>query len=95
MRRWWSRRGRNDELTCQQVGELVQSFLDDQLDEATARRLTRHLDMCRVCGMEVDTFRAITKALRDRNQLTDEAALARLHDFAHRLTRSEPTGVDQ
>ena len=56
--RWW----RREELRCKEVGQLLQSFLDGELDELASRQVARHLDDCRRCGMESETYEEIKRA---------------------------------
>lgn len=44
--------------------ELLSAFLDDELREADALRVTRHLDGCAVCLAELDGLRDARAALR-------------------------------
>lgn len=59
LRRW----ARPGGLSCAQVADLVQSFLDDELTEATSAKLARHLHECERCGIEADVYRRIKAAL--------------------------------
>ena len=60
----WPRRRRAEEgrLSCHEVSRLVQRYLDDETDRATAAAVAAHLEDCRRCGMEADAYRDI-KAL--------------------------------
>lgn len=44
--------------------ERLSAFLDDELDEPTALRVTRHLGGCDVCLAELEELRATRDALR-------------------------------
>jgi len=73
-------------MSCRQVHRVLQSYLDGQLDEVTAKRVERHLEACRRCGLEASTYTEIKTALARRRGL-DPAAVERLTDFARRLPR--------
>lgn len=72
-------------LECLRVTRVVQSYLDGVVDEVTARRVAEHLEQCRRCGLEADTYRAIKDAL-DRREHTPVDAVDRLRAFAEHLT---------
>ena len=50
-------------LSCAQVQELVQSYLDDELDRTKADKLREHLHRCERCGVETDVYRRIKASL--------------------------------
>lgn len=79
-------------LECLRVTRVLQSYLDGMVDEVTARRVAQHLEDCRRCGMEADTYRAIKTALA-RHERTPVDAVIRLRSFAEQLaTEGEPPG---
>ena len=43
-------------MNCMQVGRRLQRYLDGDVDDLTARRIMRHLEDCRRCGMEAATY---------------------------------------
>lgn len=89
LRRW---RGR-DEATCAEVARVLQRHLDGEIDELTARRVARHLERCRRCGLEARTYRAIKDAL-SRSAPIDPGALDRLREFGRRLADEATDGRD-
>lgn len=85
MRRWLTRRA-NRPLSCHQVGKLIQSYLDREVDDLTARRVARHLEDCRRCGLETQIYTAIKASLaRSESELPPDA-LDRLRAFSRELT---------
>lgn len=87
---WWPGR-RRDVASCREVGRSLHRYLDGELDEVTARRLARHLEMCRRCGLEVRTYTEIKRALaRSGQETVDADSLGRLQDFAERLMHGPP-----
>lgn len=90
MRAWIRRWGRVPEATCAEVVELLQSYLDGQLDDLTDRRVRRHLEKCRRCGLESETYQAIKDAIARRANRIDPDALARLRQFGERLAEAGP-----
>lgn len=78
---------RNDELSCRQVGRVIQQFLDGESDDVTTELVADHLDACRRCGLDADTYLQIKAALaRSANEPSAEA-LERLREFGARLVR--------
>ena len=76
--------------SCMQVMRVLQSYLDGQADEVTARRVSKHLEACRRCGLEAATYREIKAALARRAAPLDGASLERLRTFGSSLARTGP-----
>ncbi len=78
-------------LSCRQVGKALQAFLDDEIDDPERRRQLRaHLDDCRDCGLEAETYRRLIESLGRRPAPLDPAALERLRRFGRQLESDEP-----
>ncbi|CAN5768844.1 hypothetical protein BH24ACT4_BH24ACT4_12550 [soil metagenome] len=82
-------RGRPERLSCHQVAEVLQTYLDAELDEATVRKVAAHLDECRRCGLEAETYEALKLSLRRRPTTFDEEPVARLRALGEQLARGE------
>jgi anti-sigma factor RsiW len=82
-------------MSCRQVGRLLQRYLDRDLDEVAARRIMRHLEDCRRCGLEVAAYTEIKATLARRGAQLPADTLARLREFAERLTREGPPGLSE
>ncbi|MFN0096515.1 MAG: zf-HC2 domain-containing protein [Dehalococcoidia bacterium] len=57
-----------DELSCQELVELVTAYLDDALDSGERARFEAHLDDCSGCEAYLDQMRTairLTGALRE------------------------------
>lgn len=84
-------RGRITEMrTCHEVGRILQDYLDDDLDQTTVAKVTAHLEHCRRCGMEADTYTRIKDSLArvGRQGLIhpeDQLCIERLRRFAESL----------
>lgn len=75
-----------DALTCPEVGRLLQRFLDEELDdEAEIEMLSAHLDDCKRCGLEADTYRKIKDALAGRRAPVPQESVDRLREFGKQL----------
>ena len=80
-----SRRKIRRPMDCSQVAEVLQTYLDGEIDDVTAARISRHLEACRRCGMELQAYREIKQALASHRQRSDLEALSRLRAFSHQL----------
>jgi predicted anti-sigma-YlaC factor YlaD len=74
-------------MSCRQVGRLLQRYLDHDLDDVTARRIMRHLDDCRRCGLEAAVYTEIKASLARRGADVPADTLDRLRAFGERLVR--------
>jgi anti-sigma factor RsiW len=98
MRFGWRRR--SDMLSCREAGRVLQSYLDGEVDEVSARGVAHHLEACRRCGMAAETYTEIKRALRRRGGGVPRDAVERLRAFGEQLSWSglpppgeEPAGV--
>lgn len=84
-----------DPLTCDEVGELLQHYLDDHVDAELAGRIEAHLDDCRRCGLEAQIYRDIKQSLAARRPAVPRQSLERLRAFGESLANNsqEPTGL--
>jgi anti-sigma factor RsiW len=81
--------GTRRQLSCHQVGQVLQTYLDDELDHAAARKVVAHLEDCRRCGLEAETYEALKASLqRVPAGLADEPVV-RLREFGERLARGD------
>lgn len=81
----FSRIFRRNGLTCDQVAAVMQQYLDSELDPDQVPKVIKHLDKCRDCGLEADTYRRIKASLNAYQQQPDQASLQRLRDVAQGL----------
>lgn len=83
--RWPSVRP-GDTLSCPEVGRLLQRFLDDELsDDAEIEALSEHLDECKRCGLEAETYQKIKDALANRRAPVPQESVDRLREFGEQL----------
>lgn len=80
------------QMSCAQVGEILQHYLDGELDDERARRLAHHLEDCRRCGLEAETYERIKASLVGRRAPVPADSLARLREFGARIVRD---GIDE
>jgi len=82
-------------MNCMQVGRNLQSYLDGHIDDLTARRIARHLEDCRRCGMEESAYRELKASLARRAEPVDAEPLDRLRAFSRCLAIGElPPDLD-
>jgi len=68
-------------VTCLQVARILQQYLDDQLDEGAAARVADHLDECRRCGLDAESYREVKVALASRSRPPSPEQIERLTSF--------------
>ena len=93
MRIWIRQRRAERQASCAEVAQVLQSYLDGHVDDLTARRVSDHLEHCRRCGLEAETYQAIKAALSKPGREVDSETLERLKAFGARLAREG--GADQ
>lgn len=76
-------------MSCHQVGEVLQQYLDGYIDAERADRIDSHLDECRRCGMEADTYQRIKSTLAAQRSDVPAESIDRLRRFGDRLARGE------
>ena len=77
--------GRGGEAACAEVAHHLQAYLDGHTDETEVRRIERHLEHCRRCGLEARTYLEIKAALSRGGAPIDLVAAARLTVFGESL----------
>jgi anti-sigma factor RsiW len=88
---WRRMRGSAEVASCREVGQVLQSYLDSELDELAAHRIARHLELCRRCGMEASTYAGIKASLaRNGAHAAHQDAVIRLREFGQRLVDDPP-----
>ncbi|MDP8928281.1 MAG: zf-HC2 domain-containing protein [Actinomycetota bacterium] len=91
MRLPWHRR-HADSLDCRQVARVLQAYLDRELDQHTARKVSHHLEDCRRCGLEASTYRDLKQRLSDLGRPVDAEVVERLRIFVDKLSEhSDPS----
>ncbi len=81
--------GAHRRMTCRDVARVLQACLDGEVDEVTAQRVAVHGEGCRRCGVEIAVYREIKNSLA-RQEVPDEAAMARLRAFGADLLTTGP-----
>jgi len=77
------------ELNCREVGRVLQWYLDGELDQADIPKIQEHLERCRECGLEADTYASISESLAARGRIADDDVMQRLRAFTAELVESD------
>ncbi len=85
IRRSWRRRHR-PEVDCREVGKVLQSYLDGDVEDGFAEKIASHLEACRDCGLELETYQQIKTSLAGKMPEVDPDALERLREFGAHIT---------
>ncbi len=75
--------------SCDEIMEVLQSYLDGEVDAETAREVAGHLEACTDCDAESDVFRSIKTSLANSAEPVDPDVLASLRAFSDRLVAGE------
>jgi anti-sigma factor RsiW len=78
-------------MNCMQVARVLQSYLDGETDEVTARRVAAHVADCRRCGLEAEVYQQIKQSLSHQEPPPADA-VTRLRDFGHSLRHEDDGG---
>ena len=76
-------------MTCGEVGQWLQHYLDGELDERRSGRLAAHLEDCKRCGLEADVYDQIRRSLVGHRAEVPAESIARLREFGARIARGE------
>lgn len=83
--RWPAPRA-DEQLHCADVARLLQPYLDQEVPDAgVVTAIESHLEDCRRCGLEADTYESIRRALQARRPALDPDSLDRLRAFGAQL----------
>jgi len=72
--------------SCKEIADVLQSFLDGELEKSDIPTVKAHLDACRDCGLEAETYEAVKASLAAHRVSVDAHVLHRLRDFGAKLT---------
>lgn len=76
------------QMSCAEVGAVLQQYLDGELDATTSPLVEAHLELCRRCGLEASIYTDVKQALAQQGQLP-EASVRRLREFGERIAHGE------
>ncbi len=64
-----------EQFCCGVSEELLQDYVDNELDELTAHRVERHVDVCKKCGpicKELIDLKSLARSLNDARPISPE-----------------------
>jgi predicted anti-sigma-YlaC factor YlaD len=78
-------------LTCEQITDLLNDYINQEMDETLRASFERHLQNCADCTAFLKTYRQtmhVTQTLRYED--VPEEMLARMQQFLHAKLKQEP-----
>ena len=75
--------------SCDEIMEVLQAYLDGEVDVDTAREVAQHLDQCAHCNDESEVFRNIKQSLASRSEPVAPDVMPSLRSFSDRLMAGE------
>lgn len=82
---WRSMAGTKEMASCMEVCRQLQTYLDDELDDLATRRIARHLEICRRCGLGASVYTEIKNTLARHGEPVPHEVLERLRRFGNDL----------
>lgn len=86
--RSWYRRS-SSEASCREVGRALQSYLDGDVEEGFAAKISDHLEDCRRCGLEAEVYTRIKETLGTNRTDVDADTISRLREFGSSLAEAD------
>ena len=84
-----SLQGPNRPADCHEVGTRLQQFLDDEVTDRRRDAIAAHLEDCRRCGLEADTYMAVKDSLRRGRRDVAPGTIDRLRTFSEQLRQPD------
>ena len=83
------------EPDCHEVGAVLQSYLDGELEAEDTGVVAAHLEHCERCGIEAATVTRVIDAIRRQRPDLDPDPLVRLTGFVEQLGPGGPGTADR
>lgn len=71
--------------SCEEILEVMQSYLDGETDEETARKVAGHLADCTECDRESEVYKNIKASLAGRRKPVNPEVMDALRQFSDQL----------
>ncbi len=71
--------------SCDEIMEVLQAYLDGEVDVEVARTVAGHLEKCVVCSHESEVYQQIKTSLAGRRREVDPDVRAALEAFSRDL----------
>lgn len=75
--------------SCGEIMEVLQSYLDGEIDAKTARKVAEHLEGCTRCDRESQVYQTIKTSLASRRRPVDPEVMAALRQFGQQLESAD------
>ena len=75
--------------TCEEIMEVLQSYLDGEIDADTARQVASHLAHCTRCDRESQVFQSIKASLARQRRPVDPEIMAALRQYSEQLESAD------
>ena len=75
--------------SCQEILDVLQAYLDGEVDAATAAKVAQHLDRCSGCTDEAATYEEIVEEIHQRARPIDPQVIASLEMFGMQLLEDQ------
>ncbi len=75
--------------SCEEIMEVLQSYLDGEIDAETAKKVAGHLESCTQCDRESQVYQTIKSSLANRRREVDPEVLAALRQFGQQLESAD------
>lgn len=85
MKLWNRLFSRNRGLSCQQVEQVMQQYLDGELAPEETPKVLEHLEACKDCGLEADLYTRIKATLHLHQETPSDDSMANVRALAAEL----------
>jgi anti-sigma factor (TIGR02949 family) len=75
--------------SCADIMEVLQAYLDGEVDADRAREVAGHLESCTNCDRESQVYQSIKSSLARNRRPVDPEVLAALRQFGEQLESAE------
>lgn len=79
------------EMSCSEIMEVLQSYLDGETDASVARKVASHLRECKRCDTESGVYDRIRQSLGNREIEVDPQVMEALTEFGRNLAQDGPS----
>jgi len=82
-------------MTCEQVADVLQQYLDEELEASEVPKVLQHLEACRDCGLEATMYTRIKESLQNHQDSPSQDSMSRIRALAEELATSGiPEGAE-
>jgi len=75
-------------MSCDKVAEVLQQYLDEELEPSQVPKVLEHLEACKDCGLEADVYTRIKSSLLAHQKSPDIESMERMRSLAQELATS-------